>query len=266
MKITLAVCAVALVPVAAAAQWNSDRYTSPRNATVDAKGATLVEITGRAGLLEVEGVSGITEVRVKGTATANDEDHLAEIKLKAERRGNRVVIIVDIPDRNNWGFNSVNRALDLVIQVPKGMALDVNDSSGDIEIRHVGALDLEDSSGEIELEDIGGELNVDDSSGEIRITTVRGDIRVNDSSGAVDIRDVTGRVTIEDDSSGDIAINDVTGSVEIENDSSGDIEVRRISGDFTVGHDSSGGVRYSGVKGEVKVPRSRRERRRDQDS
>lgn len=262
MKNMLAVCAVAFLPAAAAAQWDSDRYTSPRNATVDAKGATLVEVTARAGSLEIEGVSGITEVRVKGTAKSNREEHLDEIKLKAERRGSRVVVIVDIPDQNNWGFNMVNRALDLVIQVPKGMALDVDDSSGDMEIRHVGALKVDDSSGEIELEDIGGELNVDDSSGEIRIDGVKGDIRVDDSSGNIDIRNVTGRVTIEDDSSGDIDINDITGSVEIENDSSGDIEVRRVSGDFTVGHDGSGGVRYSSVKGEVKVPLSRSERRR----
>lgn len=263
MRITLALFALVILPAPAAAQWSgSDRYTAPRNATVDAKGATLVEVSARAGTLEIEGVAGITEVRVKGTARASDEDYLDEIKLRAERRGNRVLVIVDIPQRNGFSFNYVNRALDLIIQVPKGMALNVEDSSGDIEIRHVGALDLEDSSGEIELEDVAGDLLVDDSSGEIRVRTVHGDIRVNDSSGAIDIEDVTGRVVIEDDSSGDIDITDVTGSVEIENDSSGDIDVRRISGNFTVSHDGSGGIRYSGVKGEVSVPRSRRDRDR----
>ena len=261
MKNALAILTFALAPAVAGAQWNSDDHTSPRNATVDAKGARIVDVTARAGSLEIQGVSGLTEVRVKGTARSNDEDYLDEIKLRAERRGDRVVIIVDIPDRN-FRWNNINRALDLVIEVPKGMALDVDDSSGEIDIRHVGAIDLEDSSGEIELEDIGGEVNVDDSSGEIRITNVRGNIRVSDSSGDIDIQDVTGRILIDHDSSGDIDIVDVSGSVEIEQDSSGDIEVRRVGGDFTVGHDSSGGVRYSGVKGDVKVPRSRRDRDR----
>ena len=262
MKTTAMLYSLVLLPASLSAQSWKDDYTSPRTGTADAKGATLVDVTARAGTLEILGVEGLTEVRVKGTARSNDKDELDDIKLRVERRGSRVVVIADIPQRDNrhWGDN-VNRALDLIVEVPKGIALDVDDSSGELDIRHVGSLDLEDSSGDIELEDIAGALRIDDSSGEIRVANVRGDVRVDDSSGDINIRDVTGKVIIDDDSSGDIDITDVGGSVEIENDSSGDIEVRRVGGHFTVAHDGSGSIRHSGVKGEVTVPENRWSRR-----
>ena len=263
MRKTIVLCSLALLPAPLAAQiWDRDNYTSPRSGSADARGVTLVDVRARAGTLEIKGVEGLKEVRAKGTARANDEDYLDEIKLRVERHGNRVSVIVDIPERNHsmWN-NNVNRGLDLIVEVPKGMDLDVEDSSGELEISNVGALDLDDSSGDIQVDNVGGPLRIEDSSGEIRVTNVRGDVRVDDSSGDINIRDVTGRVVIDDDSSGDIDITDVSGSVEIDNDSSGDIDVRRVGGDFTVAHDGSGSIRHSGIKGEVSVPESRESRR-----
>ena len=77
MKNTLAVCAIAFLPAAAAAQWDSDRYTSPRNATVDAKGATLVEVTARAGTLDsiwfnISGTAPFTIALQSALPTIND--------------------------------------------------------------------------------------------------------------------------------------------------------------------------------------------------
>ena len=261
MRTSLALCTLAFLPAALSAQgWGQD-YTAPRSGSADAKGASLVDVIALAGSLEIRGVEGLTEVRVKGTARASDEDYLDEIKLRVERSGNRVLVVAVIPQRRNTWNNNMHRGLDLVIEVPKGIALDVEDSSGELEISDVGTLDLEDSSGDIELENITGAVRVDDSSGEMRISNVRGEVRVDDSSGDIMIRDITGRVIIDDDSSGDIDVTDVSGSVEITSDTSGDIDVRRVGGDFTVAHDGSGSIRHSGVKGEVSVPESRRSRR-----
>ena len=262
MRTSIALCTLGFLPAALSAQgWRED-YTAPRSGSADAKGASRVDVTALAGTLEIRGIEGLTEVRVKGTARANDEDYLDEIRLRVERSGNRVLVVAVIPQRSSsmWN-NNMHRVLDLVIEVPRGIALDVEDSSGELEISDVGTLDLEDSSGDIELENITGAVRVDDSSGEMRISNVRGEVRVDDSSGDIAIRDITGRVIIDDDSSGDIDVTDVSGSVEITNDSSGDIDVRRVGGDFSVAHDGSGSIRHSGVKGEVSVPESRRSRR-----
>ena len=256
------VAALALAaPAAEAQRRGEDHHTAPRNAAVNAAGARLVRIHARAGELRVTGVDGLAEARIKGTARASEREDLDDITLRAERRGDVVEIEVVIPEQRGEHWGSYYRGLDLEIEVPRAVALEVDDSSGNAEFRRVGALDLEDSSGEIVIRDAAGAVRVEDSSGGIEIEGVRGDVTLRDSSGDIEVRDVTGRVTVEDDASGSIYASKVTGTVHVRDDSSGDIEVADVGGDFVVDHDGSGDVRHRGVKGEVRVPPSRAERR-----
>lgn len=257
--ISLAAAVVAITPLEASA---AQDYKEERNATVDAKGATAVEIVGRAGWLRVRGVAGLTEVRVRGTARTSEEDWLDEIKLVAERRGNVVVVEARMPNRHCTGLciGNWHQSLDLEIEVPKGIAARVEDSSGEVEIFDVGELDLDDSSGDIELENIGGRVRVHDSSGEIRMRHITGDIEIEDNSGDIVVRDVTGSVLVDDDSSGEIDITRVSGTVHVRDDGSGSIDVRDIGGDFIVDHDGSGDISHSGVKGKVDVPQRKQRR------
>jgi hypothetical protein len=242
-----AALAAPLLPAPAAAQrgYPSEReYTAERNATVDARGARRVEVEGQSGTLRVVGVSGISEARVRGTARASREAWLADIKLVARREGDVLVVRADIPDwdERRWGSDDWDeggtRSLDLVVEVPRGIAARVDDGSGAAEVRGVGALELHDGSGELEIADVAS-LDVTDGSGELRITGVRGDVRVRDGSGAVVVRDVRGTVTVVSDGSGSIDVNDV-------------------EGDFVVERDGSGGIDYADVRGDVSVPRRRR--------
>lgn len=253
--------AFAVVSPAGAQRRGDDYYTAPRNATVNAAGARLIRIRARAGELKVTGVDNLAEARVKGEARASEKEDLEDIKLRAERHGDVVEIEVDIPEHRGMQWGNDYRGLDLEIQVPRSAALDVEDSSGDAEFRHVGALDLDDSSGEIIIRDAAGAVRVEDSSGGIEIETVRGDVNVRDSSGDIEVRDVTGRVTVDDDSSGSIYASRVSGTVHVRDDSSGDIQVSDVGGDFVVDHDSSGDISHRGVKGQVRVPETRAQRR-----
>jgi hypothetical protein len=258
---SLVIALLAAAPAAHAQRWGEDHHTAPRNAAVNAAGARLVRVRARAGELRVDGVDGIDEARIKGTARASEREELADITLRAERRGDVVEIEVVIPEQRGAQWGNHYRGLDLEIEVPRAVALDVDDGSGSAEFRHVGALDLQDSSGEIVIRDAAGAVRVEDSSGGIEIEGVRGDVTLRDSSGEIEVRDVTGRVTVEDDASGSIYASKVTGTVHVRDDSSGDIEVADVGGDFVVDHDGSGDVRHRGVKGEVRVPLSRAERR-----
>lgn len=231
-------------------------YREPRDATVDAAGAKEIRIVARAGFLRVEGRSGLTEVRAQGTACADTESLLDQIRLSATRSGDRVRIEVEIPE--NRGFWDHDARLDLSMEVPDTVPLVVRDSSGPLELRGVASAEIEDSSGEMVILDVAGNLTVDDSSGEIEIARIGGSIRLQDSSGEIDIREVGGSVDIVQDSSGDIDIAGVGGNVLIRRDSSGGIDVRDVEGDFTVEHDGSGGIRHRNVKGAVQIPERHR--------
>ena len=63
----------------------------------------------------------------------------APVRLTAERRGDVVYVIVEIPEiRGDWGDDDEHASLDLIVEVPKTLALDVEDTSGELQIRSVG--------------------------------------------------------------------------------------------------------------------------------
>ena len=235
-------------------------YTSPRNATVDASGARSVTIDADAGILRVAGVPGINEVRIRGTARATRESLLKDIKLIAERRGDEVYIKADIPDHdwNGWRGGDRYTGLDLVIEVPISLRLDVQDGSGDAEFKNTGAIDLEDGSGNIDIRGAHGDVRVRDGSGNVVIDGVEGAVTVSDGSGEIRAENVTGNFTVDEDGSGGINVSGVGGTMRVENDGSGNIDVDRVAGDFVVDSDGSGSIRYATVKGSVRIPERRR--------
>jgi hypothetical protein len=229
------------IPAAAFAQ----DYDAPRNATVNASGATILRIDARAGNLRVTGRADLTEVRVRGTARASTRGLLEDIKLEAVRTGNEIHVRADIPDqRNNWRWNE-QALLDLVLEVPTALPLDIDDTSGDIVV-----------------ESIAAKVRIEDNSGDIR-TRETGDVWISDNSGGIDVRNVKGSVDIDEDSSGEIEVYDVSGSVHVGRDSSGSIDVSRVGGDFVVESDGSGSIDYDGVKGKVDIPSKDRHRGRN---
>jgi hypothetical protein len=237
----LFVVAASFIPTRASAQ---SRYQEARNADVAVGGARGVRIEAAAGALRVEGRSGLSEVRIRGTARSNRRDRLDGIRLIAERRGSEIFIKADMPrtDGDDWRYgDGPQMALDLVIEVPNNLPLDVDDGSGEAIFLNTGRLTLEDGSGEIEIRGSRGSVEIDDGSGEIDIDGVDGDVRISDGSGEINVTNVTGDVTIEDDGSGGI-------------------DVRRVAGNFVVDSDGSGGIRYADVRGRVDVPEKRRRR------
>ncbi|HVF39607.1 MAG TPA: hypothetical protein VM939_06870, partial [Gemmatimonadaceae bacterium] len=240
----LIVAATFIPPRRVAAQ---SEFTSPRNADVDARGARAIRIDAAAGLLRVQGRPGINEVRVRGTAVASRRDWLEDIKLVAERRGNEVFIKAEIRENNRSGWRDWEdnrRGLDLIIEVPSNMALEVEDGSGEATFTSVGPLNLNDGSGSIDIRGAKGRVSIIDGSGEITLNGIEGDVTIEDGSGGIDARDITGNFTISQDGSGSIAVD-------------------RVAGDFIVAHDGSGSIRYDTVKGRVSIPERQRRRRSD---
>lgn len=236
-----------------------NEYREPRNAEVDARGARSVRIEAEGGSLRVEGHQGISQVRVRGTARTTWRNRLDDIKLVAERRGDVVLIKADIPDNDGgWrAFDNGFMGLDLVIEVPLSLRLDVEDGSGEAHFLNTGPITLDDGSGEIEIRGARGDVVIDDGSGEIVLDGVEGNVTIEDGSGEIRVRNVTGSVRL-DDGSGGIDVSGVGGTVRVGNDGSGNIDVDRVGGDFVVDSDGGGSIRFDTVKGSVRIPERKR--------
>jgi hypothetical protein len=259
--------ALLALPLASAA--SDCPFTEPRDATLDASGATSLRVEAVAGSLQIRGRAGLSEVRVTGMACAPDQDTLDEIALETDRRGDTLYVEAETPD-GDWRRHGP--ALDLEIEVPEGLLLEVEDGSGSLQIEGVRGLELEDGSGDILVRDIAEHVEIDDGSGELEVTAVGGEVRVRDGSGNLTIEHVTGPVSIED-GSGEITVRDIeagvtitedgSGSIELDHlggdaivkeDGSGSIRADNVAGDFIVERDGSGGISYDHIEGQVRIP------------
>lgn len=246
-------------------------HGADRSATVDAAGAARIVIVAGAGELKVSGNSAQTQVQATGKACAPNDELLGQIQIETRREGDTIQVKTLIPDHHGLSVGR-NTSLDLTLAIPDGLAVELEDSSGDLELRNVKSAVVSDGSGDADIEDIHGDLKVSDSSGDLEIEHVSGNVSVTDSSGDMEIEDVAGDVEIPVDSSGDIRIerarsvhihNDssgeivvrhLTGDLTIDQDSSGDITAADIGGNFTVRADGSGSIRHERVRGAVQIP------------
>jgi DUF4097 and DUF4098 domain-containing protein YvlB len=255
--------------------------TAHREARLELAGVSRIVLDAGAGELRVTGRADTTVVTAEGTACAGTEARLEDLQIFHEKRGDVLHVWTDRTQepqiRIGWVEDSGR--LDLTVELPSSLPIDIDDGSGGAVVKSVATLRLEDGSGDLDLADLRGDVTIEDGSGsltlvgadgnvtiedgsgEVVITGVKGDVTVEDGSGDVTIRQVGGAVTITEDGSGEIAIIGAGRGVHIRNDGSGSIVLRDITGDVRVDEDSSGTIETSGVTGKVEVPESKRKGR-----
>jgi DUF4097 and DUF4098 domain-containing protein YvlB len=221
-----------------------------------ATGLDLIDVRARAGSLMVEGVEGLTEIRVDATLCASSTERMEGLDVTLNRSGSGVVLETVFPDRNRSWRNGYAR-IDVVVTVPMGLDARVVDGSGEATITGVGALAVEDGSGQLSIRSIGGDLSVEDGSGEVDVVDVVGSVRLEDGSGEIFMSGIEGNVTLHDGSGG-VRIEDVEGDVEVLGKGSGTIDVSDVRGGLRVEGTRRERVRYEGVRGAVDLPPARR--------
>lgn len=244
--------------VSASVQAWDCKYEKRIDQELDLAGSEELSVMAAAGDLEITGSSGSQVARIKGRVCVSEEEWLDESGVEA-RSGKRAEIEVQLPDTSGWSLMGRRYAyIDLDIEVPDSLALEVKDSSGDVEISGVGAVSVTDSSGDVTIEDSAGPVEVEDSSGDIEFADIKGDVTIeSDSSGDITGHDIGGTVLVVSDSSGEIRFRDVGENFIVERDSSGDISAHRVGGDFEVLRDGSGDIDATDVEGEVRTPDDR---------
>jgi hypothetical protein len=234
------------------------KHSADRSANLDAASARLLELAAGAGSLKIEGRPGLDRVVIRAKACASHADLLDEMDLEARREGSTIVVRANVHEddwmKRRWRNNMYAR-LDVVVQVPAGMAAEIDDGSGEIDLSNLGAVRIKDGSGSIAANDLAS-ARIEDGSGEIRLVDIRGAVDIEDGSGEIELSNIDGLIDI-DDASGEITVRTSKSSVRI-SDQSGSISVRDVAGDFVVEDDGSGSIDYDNVRGRVDVPRKRR--------
>jgi len=211
-------------------------FETEKTLTLSAEGIKGLRIDCGAGGLKVAGSSSLDRIEVRALIHAegrgDDEqaDFIADhVILTLEKRGERAVLTSRIESRGSIFFSG-DMGIDLVVTLPKALALDIDDGSGGMTVEDIDAdVVIDDGSGGIRVDRIAGNLEIDDNSGEVQVRDVAGDVRIEDGSGEITIVKVGGSVTVYD-GSGDIDIEDVGRDVIIEDAGSGDVGIGNVKG------------------------------------
>ncbi|MCS6121151.1 DUF4097 domain-containing protein [Shewanella baltica] len=203
----------------------------------------LIAETG-AGSLEIIGVEGLTQIKLVADIYSNDD---SKVILTLEKKANKAKLKADFEQS---GFNNYSPYIDLKLQVPANLALDIDDGSGAILISKMTAdINVKDGSGELIING-GNNVSIDDGSGDIEVSQINGNLTIDDGSGAIKVTDIRGNIAI-DDGSGNIEVANVQSPVTI-TDGSGDINVFNTKG-LTILAAGSGDVKFNKIDGPVSM-------------
>jgi hypothetical protein len=275
----------------------ADHTLQTQTKSFSAEGVAKAILDTGAGSLTVIGMPGLSAIEVRAEYknstgfSGNAQNILDKMRLSMEVRGNIFYLKSEHPGGWNWGESGW---IDITINIPKVIELEVNDGSGSMSISGMDRnVNIVDGSGGIELTNVNGDISISDGSGEIRVRNARGDIDINDGSGSIDLRyiggntrirdgsgsisvaDLNGDLIIPEDGSGnirvenatrDVDINDGSGSVVVLHaggsvriqDGSGSIRIDDVGGDLTIPRAGSGSLHYSGIRGRISVPERHR--------
>lgn len=221
-------------------------HAAQRDASILVRDAKMVRVIVKAGDLRINGVRGIDDISATGEACASSRDRLDSIELTVHRLRDKIIIETRMPESG--------ATMDVVIELPNSLPIEITDGSGRMEIRNVHSLDIEDGSNDIIISTVTDDVAIEDGSGEIQISRVGGDVHIEDGSDDILVSDVGGSVIIEQDGSGSITVFDVQGDFIVREDGSGSIEASDIFGDFIVERDGSGSIEYDHIRGSVSLP------------
>jgi hypothetical protein len=219
---------------------------------ISAQGIARVVIHAGAGKLNVHGSSS-NAIAASGTACAGNDEDLERLQLTSRRDGDALVIESATSGESWHWFGGGNGWLDTEVTVPNGVAIEIQDGSGDIEVIGTGAVEIDDGSGDIVIKNVSGKTVLHDGSGEIELSNVRGDVELRDDSGGIRANDIHGSLNIPSDGSGEIVVRGVDGGVRIESDGSGGIDIDQVARSVYIGDDGSGEIKIANVRGDVAI-------------
>jgi hypothetical protein len=216
----------------ASAGWSD--YEEVRDLDLDANGIKTLSIVSGPGSMDVRGVAGLDRIEVEARIVVQGKDNdqalrflEKNMKLTLQEDGGVARLEADFdPHLFGWGADAY---IVLDVSVPKGMAVDIEDAAGSIDVAGTeGDLSIDDGSGSITVKDVAN-LRIDDGSGSIKIANATGDVSIVDGSGSITVRHVGGSVSV-DDGSGSITVSDIEKDVVIIDDGSGGLNVSDVRG------------------------------------
>lgn len=140
--------------------------------------------------------------------------------------------------------------VDLVVQIPAGMALTLVNYAGLTEANGIkNDLQVKTSSGDAHISDVHGQFSADTGSGDVHVANLTGDLTADTGSGDVFAEHISGNVHA-DTGSGDVHVSESNSQTLYADTGSGDVTFSNVKGDMKL-DTGSGDVRLDGANGSL---------------
>ena len=176
----------------------------------------------------------------------NDDDKAQNYIKNAIKVAEGEITEIYIADLHQYENRDYSKAMvDFTIYIPEGIAIDVKNSFGDIDVEGCGRTVIKNSNGNITVKDCYenvvikasfGEIEVENIEGNITVVNSNGNIKVNEAEGKVDANTSFGNVNVEM-VKGDIKAVSSNGNIKIY-ESKGNIEGKTSFGNITLDEES----------------------------
>lgn len=193
-----------------------------------------LEIRGKFCNVILEGSSG-SNLKMKGYIRGNGDPDKYEIQF--EKREGRVEVWIESPGMMWGNIESLLR-----FEVPQGIEISVENSSGNLEVIDIRSSGnhLETTSGNVETRNTHGPLHIECTSGNLSLETHQGDLWAVTTSGNIKVRNVEG-VSEFKATSGNMNLEKILGNTRAQC-SSGNINMKELEGNLKAGT-SSGNIK-----------------------
>jgi hypothetical protein len=158
--------------------WHEDRETIHKSFHV-ASGENVSKLISDQlnGPIRVTGGSGsdiqiTVEKRIRAESKSDMDDAKREVKLEMTQEGNNVKLYEDGPNRHGdgWHHRHYSVVFECDVQVPSGVALDLETMNGTIEVKNIaGDYKVHTMNGRVEMDDIGGTGTVETMNGSVHV-------------------------------------------------------------------------------------------------
>lgn len=226
--------------------------TGERNHTVDASDIRVLRLETGTGILRLRGSDEIDEVRVSARACSRDPEMLDDIDFRFETDGDVLTLTDRLPEGANHPEAMFAR-LDLMLNVPSDLIIEVSDRREPLEIANVAGLKVDSGRGEVTISGVTGDAEVRTGRGDLRIENIGGNLTLSRDFGEMIVQNVRGDVVIEWAGRGNSSISNVGGSLRVIRNGRGNIGAQRIGGDFIVEANQAGEIAHRGVEGKVEI-------------
>jgi len=189
-------------------------YVATDSSTIDASGIDTVRVLAGPGDLRVKGATR-SSIQVVAHRCASSQEMLTRLTVDVQRDDATLIVRVHVPRDLFSTTQGTTATANLMLDVPRTVAVRAEGLSGDAEVDDIATLSLNSNLGDVNLQKIAGAIVVHAGPGDIQVTNSHGPVSIEQRVGSIVVRGIEGDVSVARAHTGPIELRDVKGDIRI---------------------------------------------------